>query len=105
MDDPRGGYDPLAALGAHLSARRLKVDLTANGLKVENPQVRGCCAEVRNASDTITCRRRPEDFDRVWFFTSWQEPIAPADEIADAALYVLGYLNRHQDAAGAEAPW
>jgi hypothetical protein len=87
-------HDPLAALGAHLSARRLKVDLTADGLKVANPAVPGCCAEVAHASDTITCRRRPEDGGARWFYSSWREPIAPVDNITDTALYVLGYLNR-----------
>ena len=90
----------MAVLGAHLSAHGLKVDLTVDGLKVTNPHVRGCCAEVAHASDTITCRQRPEDSGRRWLFTSWREPIAPADDITDAVVYVLGYLTRRPEAAG-----
>ncbi|MGI5324780.1 hypothetical protein [Actinomadura nitritigenes] len=48
--------DPLAALAAHLSAHRLAVELTSRGLRVANPDVAGCCAEVGRASDLITCR-------------------------------------------------
>jgi hypothetical protein len=102
MDDRRGSGDPLAALGARLSARRLKVDLTAEGLRVENPNVRGCCAQVAHASDTITCRRRPEDGGARWFYTSWREPIASADNVTDTALYVHAYLSRQPAVAGAE---
>jgi hypothetical protein len=50
----------------------------------------------------ITCRPRPEDGGVSWFFTSWREPIAPSDQITDAALFVLGYLNRRPEERGAE---
>ncbi|MEW2353264.1 hypothetical protein [Spirillospora sp. NPDC029432] len=74
---------PLAVLGAHLGARGLEVKLTARGLVVANPQV---------AMDTITCRARADDFGNVWFWTSWNRPIAPADRIAEATQAVIGYL-------------
>ncbi|QKG23551.1 hypothetical protein [Actinomadura verrucosospora] len=84
--------DPLAALAAHLSAHRLTVELTSRGLRVANPDAPGCCAEVGRASDLITCRARPEDFGAAWFWTSWGEPIARADRLTDAAVFVRGYL-------------
>ncbi|TDE34996.1 hypothetical protein [Actinomadura sp. 6K520] len=80
----------LAALAAHLAARKLDVDLSAAGLRVTNPQVKGCC--TKNAADTISCRPRDEDGAALWFFTSWGEPIAPADRLTDAAVFVLGSL-------------
>lgn len=95
------GDNSLAMLGTQLSVRGLKVELTANGLKVWKLDVRGCCAEVACASDKITCRRRPEDHGVRWFYTSWREPIAPTGKISDAALYVLGYLSRCPETAGA----
>lgn len=80
----------LAALAAHLAARKLDVDLGPAGLRVANPQVKSCCAG--NAADTISCRSRDEDAARLWYYTSWGEPIAPADRVTDAAVFVLGYL-------------
>jgi hypothetical protein len=84
--------DRLAVLGAHLSAHHLTVEPTARGLRVTNPQVAGCCAEVPAAGDLITCRPRRDDGGVIWYYTSWQEPIAPADRITDAAVALLGYL-------------
>ncbi|WP_131739935.1 hypothetical protein [Actinomadura roseirufa] len=98
------GHGSLAMLGTQLSARGLKVKLTASSLKVWKLDVPGCCEEVSYASDTITCRRRAEDRGVRWFYTSWQEPIAPTDDITDAAVYVLGYLSRRPEVAGAGVP-
>ncbi|TDD79218.1 hypothetical protein E1293_24005 [Actinomadura darangshiensis] len=81
----------LAALAAHLAARKLDVELGSKGLRVANPQVKGCCSP--HATDTIACRTRDEDAGRLWYFTSWGEPIAPADRVTDAAVFVLGYLS------------
>ncbi|GAA0245296.1 hypothetical protein GCM10009527_047460 [Actinomadura nitritigenes] len=105
MDDRTGDYDPLAALGAHLSARRLQVELTTRGLKVLNPQTQGCCVESSRTSDTITCRARSEDGGTRWFYTSWREPIAPADQIIDASVRIVGYLaGTHVTARAACGP-
>jgi hypothetical protein len=96
MDDLRSGnnsFHPLAALGARLSARRLTVEYTARGLWVQNPRVMGCCPEVTHPCDRIQCRRRTDDGGTPWYFTSWREPIAPADALDEAALFVLGYLS------------
>lgn len=102
MHDHTSETNPLAALGVRLSARGLKIELTDRGLTVVNPNVRGCCAMTAHPSDTITCRRRTEDGGKRWFFTSWQDPIAPADELDDAAMYIVGYLSRHPRDAGVE---
>ncbi|MCP9953145.1 hypothetical protein [Actinomadura madurae] len=86
MDDVRTPELRLAALAAHLSARKLDVGLDSGGLRVRKPQAKG------NAEDTISCRVRPEDGGRLWYFTSGGEPIAPADRVTDAAVFVLGHL-------------
>ncbi|TDD86800.1 hypothetical protein [Actinomadura rubrisoli] len=85
--------DPLASLGAHLGARGLKVELTAQGLKVTNKAVPGCCDHVPHPSVMITCRRRLDDGARMWFVTSWGEPIAEAGKITDAAVAVCHLLK------------
>lgn len=77
--------DRLAALGAHLSARRFTVELTSHGLRVENPKTR--------ASELITCRARSNDFGNLWFWTSEGEPISDADRLIDAAVFILGHLT------------
>jgi hypothetical protein len=86
--------DPLAVLGAFLAACGFTTERTASGLRVVNPQVRGCCSLV---ADTISCREREQDR-RVWFWTSWGEPIAPNDRISDAALAVMAYLGERAHA-------
>jgi len=86
-------YDPLAALAVHLSARRLAVTTTAAGLRVVNKDVPGCCG-ARYAADTVSCRPREDDAGTLWFFTSWGEPIAPADQVEDAGMYIHAYLSR-----------
>jgi hypothetical protein len=81
----------LAALGAHLAARKFDVQLDSGGLRVTSPQVKECCG--RRESDTISCRVRDEDGGRLWYFTASGEPIAPADRVTDAAVFVLGHLT------------
>lgn len=83
MDDDRTPQDRLAALAAHLSARRFGVDLTAAGLVVEGGGGR----------DVVTCGPRSDDGGRWWFFTAQGAPIAPADEITNAGVAVLGYMS------------
>jgi hypothetical protein len=96
-------YDPLAVLGARLVARGLAVDYTAEGLRVENTAVPGCCAEVPHPCAVITCRRRTDDGGMWWFYAdSWGEPIAPAEQVDDAAMHVMGYLNRRPERARPE---
>ncbi|MBG6092462.1 hypothetical protein [Actinomadura viridis] len=84
-------------LGAQLSARGFTVDWNERGLRVINSEVPECCPFAPLAEDTITCRRRPEDFGMVWFWTARNEPIAPADRIADAIGAIMERLgHRHE---------
>ena len=72
-------------------AERLKsqfdVELTDTGLVVCNRYQPGVVV-------TITCRRRPDDGDRWWFFASCGEPIAEVDRIPDTVVAINGYLSR-----------
>jgi len=81
----------LAALGVQLSARGFEAVLSGSVLKVVNPDEPGCCG--RRLGDSITCRSRQEDGGRLWFFTSWNEPIEPADRVVDTGLRIQGYLR------------
>ncbi|GLZ05006.1 hypothetical protein Acsp03_24720 [Actinomadura sp. NBRC 104412] len=74
----------------------LDATLTARGLVVRNYHAPGCCIDNPCAADTITCRPRHDDGDRLWFYTSWNHPFAEADpaRIPDAALTVRSYLTR-----------
>ena len=91
MDDGTAPLARLAALGAHLAARKFDVQLGSRGLLVTSPQVKGCCG--RRESETISCRVRNEDGGRLWYFTASGEPIASADRVTDAAVFVLGHLT------------
>ncbi|GLW64664.1 hypothetical protein Arub01_29080 [Actinomadura rubrobrunea] len=102
MNDRTGEFDhsgPLAALAMNLSARRLAVTTTPRGLRVVNKDVPGCCDDSRYASDTVSCRPRAEDGGTLWFFTSWGEPIAPADQVEDAAMYIHACLSRRPESS------
>lgn len=82
----------LGALAEQLKAHRLDVELTTCGLRVAKPPAPGYSNANANAADTITCRPRPEDGQALWFFTSWQEAIAPADHLTDAIVVIKGHL-------------
>ncbi|GAA4145345.1 hypothetical protein [Actinomadura keratinilytica] len=83
----------LVALTTHLHAQGFDVKLTNNGLRVRNPNAPGCCDDSPVLSDVINCRRRTEDGGRLWFFNSAREPIAEADRIEDAVMWVKGRLT------------
>ena len=88
----------LARLAAQLNAHRFAVKLTAKGLRVRNPNAPGCCKDNPVPSDTITCHRRAEDGERWWFFTSAREPIAEADRLEDAVVWIKGWLTPRDEA-------
>jgi hypothetical protein len=76
----------LAALAMHLATRGLDVDVTRDGLLTRAPDRPG-------TAHPITCRPRPEDAGRLWFFVGTAEtPIAEADQIIEAALAVCALL-------------
>lgn len=84
----------LGALMRRLDLRGdLDLKLKPHGLVVSNPASAGCCGDNEELSDTITCKRRPEDGHRLWFFTSWGEPIAEADHTYDAAGIIASRLR------------
>nr|BFE35189.1 hypothetical protein GCM10010200_074400 [Actinomadura rugatobispora] len=92
MTDATTNPDPLEALAGYLLGQGLKVERTKRGLKVINRDITGCCSA--NAADTITCGPRRKDGGRLWFWTSWGEPIAEANHIVDAALIIRSNLAR-----------
>jgi hypothetical protein len=81
------GYAPLAALMSALQGRAVRSEV-------------GCSLEVVSRvspappSDTITCRPRPIDGDRLWFFDGEGEPLAPADHITEAAVVIAANAGR-----------
>ncbi|WP_067489193.1 winged helix-turn-helix domain-containing protein [Actinomadura hibisca] len=92
MNEYPTSHARLAALGTRL-ATQFTAELSSRELTVRNPDVSACCEDAgRCRSDTITCRPRPEDSGALWFFTSWKEPIAPADRLIEAVTYVQGYM-------------
>jgi hypothetical protein len=87
-DIPNGYSAPvarLAALAMHLGTRGLDVDVTREALIARHP----------NRPDTtvaITCRHRPDDVHRLWFFAK-DMPITEADRIFDAAVAICGLVT------------
>ncbi|MEV4674625.1 hypothetical protein AB0K34_23525 [Actinomadura sp. NPDC049382] len=92
----------LAALGAHLRAHRLVVELTSTGLKVRNLDAPGCCDENPVLSDKITCRPFDRDGGHLWFFDSSGHPITEAERIVDAVVWVKGRLADRNGLPAAE---
>ncbi|WP_131742356.1 hypothetical protein [Actinomadura roseirufa] len=86
-------YARLGALMSRLHAYGLETVLQRRKLIAVNPKAPGCCDDVPRRADTITCKPRPDDGDRLWFWTSWGEPIAEANHIVDAALTVATTLG------------
>ncbi|MGH3390556.1 MAG: hypothetical protein ACRDOO_16950 [Actinomadura sp.] len=76
----------LAALAMHLGTRGLDVDVTLEGLVTRDP-------DRPDTVRTITCRPRPDDAGRLWFFTGTGTPIAEADRIFEAAVTIRGLLT------------
>lgn len=82
----------LDAFAAHLLTQPdLDATLTPSGLRIRT-DTPGCCSEVRQRGDLITCRRREDDRNELWFWTSWGDPIAPAHDVIGASVRVRGYL-------------
>ncbi|MFI0355557.1 hypothetical protein [Actinomadura sp. 9N407] len=83
----------LTALGLVLRAYGYAVQAVAGGLIVRNTNTGGCCPGQPYTGDTITCRARLDDGGRYWFFTSWRQPIAPADRYAETLAFIERYLG------------
>ncbi|WP_242910904.1 hypothetical protein [Actinomadura terrae] len=70
-------YAPLAALGAALQGRGVRSEL-GFVLDVATPAV----------ARVVFCRPRVIDGDRLWFFDGGGEPIAPAEQVTEAAMII-----------------
>ncbi|WP_131738365.1 hypothetical protein [Actinomadura roseirufa] len=93
-------YARLGALMSRLHAYGLETVLQRRKLIVVNPEASGCCDDVPRLADTVTCRPRRDDGGRLWFWTSWGEPIAEANHIVDAALTVATTLRAVTSGSG-----
>lgn len=83
----------LDALAVRLDAVPvLTYERTPTGVRVRNPETSGCCESAKRRADHVTCRRREDDFNELWFWTSWGEPITRADDVVGASVRILGYL-------------
>jgi hypothetical protein len=89
----------LNALGMNLRGFGYEVEFAATHLVVRNP-ARGCPDQSgesdEGAADTITCRPREDDGGRLWYFTSWNQPIAEADHYVVALTTIRAYLGPPQ---------
>ncbi|WP_067459288.1 hypothetical protein [Actinomadura macra] len=82
-------YPRLHMLMNALEGRRFAVELRASPLAiiVTRPD------DPTGATQTITCKPRVTDQDRMWFFDEANgEPIAEAEHIVDAAVIIAGHL-------------
>ncbi|WP_067456420.1 hypothetical protein [Actinomadura macra] len=82
----RHAYPKLYDLMTTLQGRGFAVELRASPLAiiVTRPD------DPTGATQTITCRPRPTDFDQMWFYDEANKPIAEAEHIVDAAVIVAG---------------
>ncbi|WP_131740806.1 hypothetical protein [Actinomadura roseirufa] len=99
--DHPDAYARLGALMSRLHVYGLETVLQRRKLIVINPKAPGCCDYVPRPADTIACKPREDDGGRLWFVTSWGEPIAEANHIVDAALTVATTLGAATSESGA----
>jgi hypothetical protein len=81
VDPRRGQIFRLAEwLRGDVATPEIDIDPTGPMLTVARPD---------RASDIkVTCRKRPEDADTLWFFDGAGRPITEADNVADAAMWI-----------------
>lgn len=84
-------YSRLASLRERLAGKGFETRLELSSLIVIDKPDGG-----PRLADTITCREREDDGNRLWFYTSWGDPIAEADRITDAAVIIAGNLRRER---------
>lgn len=92
--DAREVQRRLAALGAHMRGRHLNTDLNDGSLTVAVPGK----PEDDTVACTITCRPRPSDGDRYWYWNGQRQPIAEAEpeHIPDAGARIAADLRARQ---------
>lgn len=88
--------DRLAMLAAHLSAHGYETEPAADGLVVRGPTARGCCGI--HPAMVVLCEPRADDGGRLWFITSWRQPLAEHDQITQAVTAIKGLLSRSKAA-------
>src|SRR5690606_717369 len=81
----------LDALGTVLRAHGLTAWMTPDGLHVENPDADGCCTPHPCA--VLLAEARGDDGGRLWYVTSYREPLAEADRVTDAVMAVRSLLG------------
>src|SRR5690606_5190708 len=87
-DPNRHAYSRLASLRETLSGQGFETRLEiASLIVIDKPDGGPCLA------DTITCREREDDEGRLWFYTSWGDPVAEVDRVTDAAVIIAGNLQ------------
>ncbi|QXJ20654.1 hypothetical protein AGRA3207_001406 [Actinomadura graeca] len=83
----RHAYPRLYELMSALQVRHLDVELRASPLALLVTR------RDSGARQTVTCKPRVTDHDRMWFFDeASNEPIAEAAHIVDAAVIIAGHL-------------
>lgn len=85
-------------LGAHLRGHGYETELTGDGLLIRDTTARGCCGI--HPAMVVLCTPREDDGGRLWFITSWREPLAEHDQITQAVTAIKGIMSRSQTAAG-----
>ena len=77
----------LAALKIHLDARGVTTRLDTDSLAILD-------ANGGTQVDTITCKPWPVDQDAWWFFDCTGESIAPAENVIEAGVAIVGNMHR-----------
>lgn len=92
--DAREVRTRLTALSGHMRGRRLNTDLNDGSLTVAVPGEPG----DDTVACTITCRPRPSDGDRYWYWNGQMQPIAEAEpeHIVDAGDRIAADLRARQ---------
>lgn len=80
-------YPRLAALRERLASYNVEMRLEMGALIVIARTGRP------RPADVVTCQERRDDGGTLWFFTSWGDPIAGADDVVDAAMRIAATLD------------
>ncbi|WP_433467329.1 hypothetical protein [Spirillospora sp. CA-128828] len=90
-EKPVPAYSHLARLQTVLDAKQFETRLGGSSLIVI--AAAGEDQSGPRPADTVICRGRDSDRGRMWFWTSWNEPITTAEDLTGAAVIIAGYLT------------
>ncbi|WP_433469557.1 hypothetical protein [Spirillospora sp. CA-128828] len=90
-EKPVPAYSHLARLQTALDAKGFETRLGGSSLIMIAPAIEG--ESGPRPADTVVCRARDSDGGRMWFWTSWGEPITKAEDLTGAAVIIAGYLT------------